>query len=653
MDQSGSFIPITKSDRVRWLKQADAYMAKVEWADKAQVSSATDKLRPSALIPTTPRLSSQTTAISLIDVGHEESKDQLMLTEVIMHVLQTIRKGLTIGLHLEELYTKSSGLDVLLDLNRSGKLTTMQQPEMQAKVRTRASLTVFAAASFIVWDLAAYRTEAVSSVVMTADAPEGLHFANTQEAIRSTLFYFGKDVQVEGKVESDDEFVKFALLYFRHVIAAIKLREVGLTFLEPFTDRKYKLDDCEFIVDGFSEFADRSVVSVEFNKVYFKDIVGNRQAKHEAQRMTERLLCYDPVSKKNPMHELGGLPSLRMGHGVPGTGKSMQIAATATKLEEMCKWLEIPFLFHPFPDNIVSTYQGGSAERALSYMQALRDPSKIIYATTDDAENIVEERTRQGVSAGVREVIGVILRHTEGAYAVNYGNTLWDFYTNIPEQIDKAILSRIQSRFVIDGARTVNDAMDQDHLGFRKLRDIDQSFISMVDPKGYTYMDDQIRVGRLDQLADRYLEPKEARIKAIFDKVKSQHDVNEHRFFGGLFAGVQSVYPAFSSRDLRNIQTAVISRVLDFDFPTDWMGDPTLFFKQPYDEKKGMLIEVMKGNMCSLSFAEIRLEEWLRYLDNMVDIADKDRNRKIDTMVLEFEVQAAARSRYEATRLPK
>ena len=38
MDQSGNFIPITKSDRVRWLKQADAYMAKVEWADKGKVA---------------------------------------------------------------------------------------------------------------------------------------------------------------------------------------------------------------------------------------------------------------------------------------------------------------------------------------------------------------------------------------------------------------------------------------------------------------------------------------------------------------------------------------------------------------------------------------------------------------------------------------
>ncbi|HEY9585184.1 MAG TPA: AAA family ATPase [Candidatus Paceibacterota bacterium] len=649
MDQSGNFIPITKNDRARWKPQVNAYMAKVEWADKTKAPTPATKMASTPLIPTTSRFTSQTTAISLIDVGYEESDDQLLMTEVVLHVMQTIRKGLTIGLHLEELYTKSSGLDLLIEQNKSAKLSAVQQAEFSAKVQTRAALTTFSVASYIVWDLAAYRTEEVSNVVMTVDAPDDINFASTQEAIRSTLFYFGKGVHEEGKVDNDPQFVKFALLYFRNIIDAVKLRETGLKCKEPFTDRKYKLDDCDFIVDGFHEFADRSVVSVEFNKVYFKEIVGNRQAKHEAQRIIERLLCYDPVSKRNPMHELGALPALRLGHGVPGTGKSMQIAATATKLEEMCKWIGIPFLFHPFPDNIVSTYQGGSAERALSYMAATRDPSKIIYATTDDAENVVEERTRPGVSAGVREVIGVILRFTEGAYAINRGNMLWDWYTNIPEQIDKAILSRIQSRFVIDGARTENDIMDQDHLGYSKLREIDPAFIDMENPKGYTYLDDQKRVARLDKLSEGYLEPKDARIKILCDKVRSKYNVKEQRFFAALFLSTQSAYPSFSSRDIRNIQTAVFSRIFDFDFPADWLSDPAIFLKKPPDIKKGMIIEVMKANMRSLSFAEIRLEESLRYLDNMVEIADKDRQRKIEALVLDLEVRKEAERRFALT----
>ena len=36
---------------------------------------------------------------------------------------------------------------------------------------------------------------------------------------------------------------------------------------------------------------------------------------------------------------------------------------------------------------------------------------------------ICKNELHKGVSAGVKEVIGVFLRYTEGAYAVNYGNS--------------------------------------------------------------------------------------------------------------------------------------------------------------------------------------------------------------------------------------
>ena len=44
--------------------------------------------------------------------------------------------------------------------------------------------------------------------------------------------------------------------------------------------------------------------SVEFNKIKFEQIVGNRDAKHFARRLTERLLSYDFTAKKNPFQEL-------------------------------------------------------------------------------------------------------------------------------------------------------------------------------------------------------------------------------------------------------------------------------------------------------------------------------------------------------------
>jgi hypothetical protein len=53
----------------------------------------------------------------------------------------------------------------------------------------------------------------------------------------------------------------------------------------------------------------------------------------------------------------------------------------------------------------------------VEWMKPMQDPTKIIFAPIDDAENSLQERT------ALKEVIGVFLRYTEGAYAVNYGNS--------------------------------------------------------------------------------------------------------------------------------------------------------------------------------------------------------------------------------------
>ena len=155
--------------------------------------------------------------------------------------------------------------------------------------------------------------------------------------------------------------------------------------------------------------------------------------------------------------------------GEPGTGKSMLIAAIATKLKEHSDALDIPFLFHPMPDTLISTFQGGSAAKMVEWMKPMQDPTKLIFAPIDDAENNLQERTAQGVSAGVKEVIGVFLRYTEGAYAVNYGNSSIGLFTNLPEMLDKAVISRVQGRFKIDGARNEKDFVDQDYLWWKKL----------------------------------------------------------------------------------------------------------------------------------------------------------------------------------------
>jgi hypothetical protein len=447
-------------------------------------------------------------------------------------------------------------------------------------------------------------------------------------------------------IQSDQDVLDFSVVYFEAVIAEIQLRKSTLEYTETIEDRTYKLEHSDFAISGWINVFDGAAKSVEFNKIQFNQIVGNRDAKHFARRLTERLLSYDFSAKKNPFQELGGFMPVFMGYGIPGTGKSMLIAAIATRLKENCDVLEIPFLFHPMPDTLISTFQGGSAEKMVEWMKPLQDPSKIIFAPIDDAENNLQERTAQGVSAGVKEVIGVFLRYTEGAYAVNYGNSSIGLFTNLPEMLDKAVISRVQGRFKIDGARSQHDFLDQDYLWWKSLQNTLPGFINMQDPEGYEYLQSQGQAKNMGDILEKIDHANEQRVREVFNRVDDLHRADDHMFYATLYKFIQEVFPFFSSRDVRNIQSAISLRLTDFDLEKDWFEDPTIYFNQNYETKLNMLKELMKSNMKGLNFSDIRRQEVIRYLDNVATIADTDFQRQVDSRVSQMKVEMEARERF-------
>jgi hypothetical protein len=461
------------------------------------------------------------------------------------------------------------------------------------------------------------------------------------------LFYYDKYLNHPHVISSDKDVIDFTVVYFEALIDEIQLRKSSLEYQETITDRTYKLENSDFAISGWSNVFAGAAKSIEFNQIQFEQIVGNRDAKHFARRLTERLLSYDFMAKKNPFQELGGFMPVFMGYGIPGTGKSMLIAAIATRLKKHCSNLEIPFLFHPMPDTLISTFQGGSAEKMVEWMKPLQDPTRLIFAPIDDAENNLQERTAQGVSAGVKEVIGVFLRYTEGAYAVNYGNSSIGLFTNLPEMLDKAVISRVQGRFKIDGARSEHDFLDQDHLWWRKLEKTMPGFINMDNPEGYNFLDDQGLAKNMGEILDMVQKPSEERVLDTFEKIEKLHEEDDHMFYASLYKEIQKIFPFFSSRDVRNIQSAISLRLTDFDLEDDWFDNPELYFKKDYETKFNMLQELMKSNMKGLNFSDIRKQEVVRYLDNVATIADTDFKRKVDKRVDQMNIELEAGHQFD------
>jgi len=651
MEHNSTF-PIKLTELQSLRNEATSYLKGVQWEQGGKAKRRNKDQKDDSILlylsKANGKVSNEVISVSktILSLKKRLLPDSVAIPLNLNRALYALQEGITMGIWLKDSYYDASGLSALNE--RKSVLDNAHRREYDSKLHTATAFMLHGTAYRILYDLKAIASDDLSVMKNKfAGIPE-LSFMSPLKGISCLLFYYDKYLNHPDIITSDKDVVDFSVVFFEAIIAEIQLRLNSLEYTETITDRTYKLEKSEFAVSGWENVFEGSAISVEFNKIQFEEIVGNRDAKHFARRLTERMLSYDFSAKKNPFLELGGFMPVFMGYGIPGTGKSMLIAAIATRMKEHCDHLDIPFLFHPMPDTLISTFQGGSAEKMVQWMKPLQDPGKLIFAPIDDAENNLQERTTQGVSAGVKEVIGVFLRYTEGAYAINYGNSAIGLFTNLPEMLDKAVISRVQGRFKIDGARSIPDFVDQDYLWWSKFDTTMPNFVNMKNPEKYKYLSEQGLAKNLGEILNNTEKPTEERVLEIYEQTEVKHQPTEHLFFAELFKNIQAAFPFFSSRDIRNIQSAVSLRLTDFDLPQQWFDDPELYFKKDYDAKLSMLKELMRANMKGLNFSDIRKQETVRYLDNVATIADTDFKRKVDQRIHDMNVQQEAQNKFNS-----
>lgn len=579
-------------------------------------------------------------------------RDKFMANTLLIPIklniaLMAIQEGLAVALYIKGEYEKASNLTTLLQKKeKSGKLVGDEAAEFDAKQETATAITHFVWAAYVVHALT---NEASSTGFAKFDKIPEISKLQPVPGISSIVYYLDAFLKYEGMISVEQDTIDFTFAYFSYLLRDVIQRKENFKYASFYTETNYTLENSEFELSGWEEMQHSKAKSVEFNKVSFESIVGNREAKHLSMRTIGAMLSYDFKLHKNPFDEIAKYARFTEGDGFPGTGKSLIIAATATKIQELCDWLGYSFLFVPFPDNIVSTYQGGSAERTIEWFKAQQDPNKIIYAPIDDAENNLMNRAEQGVSAGVKEVIGVLLRWTEGAYSVDHGNRLIAIYTNMPEKIDPAVMSRVQRKAAIRGAVTHNDFLDQNYLWLNKYGESLKGIVELGAPNGYTYMDDQkvlTSVSSLNQKPEDLI-THPAMLKLYQDTIKKYPNTEGADFYAALAYGMQQISPYFTSREARNIQTNIDTRLCDFDFPDEWWKDPKIYFHQPYEVKVQMLREQMKIYMKGQSFAQIMLQETLKYMDNFIRINLTEEDRKIQRYVDDMIFREKAQEEYK------
>ncbi len=646
---SGSHLKITSADLQPYMEWADQIMKQAKWKSAKHVTRSGSGALSVVAIPPAEQI---VESLNLMDLALAISGSQTILTPEANMVVSTIRDGMCMGMYLAEQYRKRSGYDVLQQQNGLRALSGAQIPEFNAKASVASAIAVFGAAAYVTHELSGYKDNVVSSIKIDFPGVPEISFKSSQNGLMSVVYHFASYCSDGTSIVNNGlELVRLAQLYFEAIMQEIHLKEGSFSYKEPFTEVSYRFENSEFIVHGFKPLDHASITSVEFKKVKFDEIVGNRRGKHLAIRAAMMLCCYDPLRKRNPFLDvMGSFQNIRMGFGVAGTGKSLLIAAIATKMAELSDKIGLPFLFHPMPNAMVSTYQGGSDQNMDDWMKRLRDTDKIIYAPIDDAENHFMDRTRQGTSEGSRGMIGVFLRNTEGATAIDIGNHIIDLMTNLPEIVDPAVLSRVKTKFPIDGTRTVEDAYDQFYLWHRRFATLDKSFVDLSHTGGYVYLDAQRSLRSLVDLEETegLYTVKDPKIAEAVESAMKKYPPTDDGFFAVLCHEVQAAYPMFSSRDIRNIQSAVDARVSDFDLPIEWFDDPKSFYSLEYDRKVELIREQVIKNMRGLKFSQMLHQEALRYLDTFAGIKNVEFERQVGDRVKQLEVAAEADARFRA-----
>jgi DNA polymerase III delta prime subunit len=653
MEKKSSF-PIKKADIDALMSEAKGFLKTVTYIptviglqkDKMENNAAKDVISMLSRIKSNEGSGAVSISDSIGNIRKKLTPEGLLPPIKISKILLDLQRGVSIGLLMKNTYSDTSNLTIFQQqLQKQTRLSPNDQTEYNAKQQTATAVMIYTIAVYMLKCLADSKTDNDVMQNKYVGIPE-INLTMPSSGIASVLFYFQRYIDAEGFIESEEDAINFACMYFEEVRQYILQRKESLKFTEVFTDKTYKLEESDFSIDGWETEVGEKATSVEFNRTEFEEIVGNREAKHLAKRIVAAILSYCFKMKRNPYDAIAKYARVIMGYGRPGTGKSLLIAAIATELYERCKWLNYPFLFHPFPDNVVSTYQGGSADRALEWFKPQSDPTRIIYAPIDDAENNLMDRSKEGVSAGVKEIIGVFLRMTEGAYSTNYGNSLIGVYTNLPEMIDKAVLSRIQKRAPIDGAITVHDFLDQNYLWMQKhMKNLPE--IVKMDSIDYVYMSDQAdiaSVSSLNQDPDSIIT--HPVLRKVYNKVIKDYKKSNPMLYAIILHEVQKECGLLTSREARNIQTNADVRMVDFDLPQECWDKEEFYFLKPYDEKVPMLKDFMKSFMKGQSFEDIMLQETLKYLNTFISINLSEEDRKIQRFVDDLVIRFKAQQRF-------
>lgn len=214
----------------------------------------------------------------------------------------------------------------------------------------------------------------------------------------------------------------------------------------------YSIKVNDLVLNGFEKAVQTQ--QAEFEPVEWDEIVGNQELKDCMKSLIDKLLLYDPETQKNPIKEISDLPRSVFVYGLPGTGKSLTLKASATYLKKKAERIGKKANFVNIDSGILSKYFGESSKNLREEFAKGTDPSSVNMILIEDIDTIFPSREELRDDPGKKELVGTLLNLIQGFSSKDLGNYVIISTTNKPKGTDSAQNQRLfQKIYEVNGPK--------------------------------------------------------------------------------------------------------------------------------------------------------------------------------------------------------
>lgn len=198
--------------------------------------------------------------------------------------------------------------------------------------------------------------------------------------------------------------------------------------------------------------------SVALSGETFDQMVGNRELKTSLGGLADKILLYDPRTRRNPAKELGDFARTILLYGRPGTGKTMAISSLIHELTTRAKKLDKPFRAVLIGSDVKDKYFGESVKNLQRKLAELHRGDRICLVAIEDIDLMLASRDDVNVNAADKDLLHELMNTLEGVASRDLGNAVIVATTNDIKGIEGALAERLQENpMEVRGPETVED----------------------------------------------------------------------------------------------------------------------------------------------------------------------------------------------------